>query len=370
MKTVVPTGDKSDDSSRLADWELAARVGWLVASADQVSGTREEVDALRGEMTTTVARADALAREATGLGDGLPSAGARVVGRRTWIRDNLASLAWLTDPLADQLIVRSGVGREVARKAIGLQLGVVLGYLSTKVLGQYEVFLPGDVDAGRLTLVGPNLLALERTVVPDSGLSASELRLGICLHEIAHRLQFEGVSWLRGHLRGLIDAYLEDARIDPDRVRATVQRLTELLKDPSRLTDPARLIEIVLTPDQRDVIGRAQSLMSLLEGHGNAVMDWGAEVAAEHGETVPDPSRVRTVLNRRRSNAGDQALRKALGLSMKAEQYAVGERFILDVAERHGREVFDRVWQGPAHIPSDEELRSPDDWAARVAATA
>ena len=350
----------------LADWELAARVAWSVARRSSFSTSREEVAALRADVDDAVRRGDRLAREVTGLGASLEPATVRVIGRRAWIKSNLESIAWITAPVADRLLSRAGPSRAVARKALGAQLGVVFGYLSTKVLGQYEVFLPHDVTPGVLTLVGPNMLEVEREFLRETSVTPGDFRRGVALHEIAHRLQFEAVPWMRGHLRGLLDSYLDQTRVDPDRMREIMSRLPEILRDPSSLLDPAKLLDVILTPTQAETIKQAQALMSLLEGHGNVVMDWGAELAAEQGEPITDPAAVRTVLNRRRTGATDQLMRKVLGLSMKAEQYRVGETFILDLAQRHGRDTFNRVWERPDNIPRPDELDDPDAWAARV----
>lgn len=357
----------------LADWDLAARVAWSVASGPlggRVSADRETVEAMCADLDRIVRTADALARRAAGLGEDLAPATAHVLGRRAWIRANLDSLAELTEPVAERLLRRRG-NRVLTRQALAVQIGAVFGYLSTRVLGQYEVFGRGrrdDHGAGRLILVGPNLLELEATLLPEVGVGPEEFRLGVCLHEIAHRLQFEAVPWTRPFLRGLLDEYLDDVDFDPDRVRQVVARLPELLRDPARLLEPQGLMELVLTQRQLGIIRRAQSFMSLLEGHGNVVMDWGAQEAAAAGESALDPSRVREVLNRRRGKGINQVLQKAMGLSMKAEQYRSGERFILTVEERHGRDVFHRVWDAPANVPTAEEIDDPDAWVARVQA--
>jgi coenzyme F420 biosynthesis associated uncharacterized protein len=350
----------------LADWELARRIARLIALREQPSVTEAEVAALRSELRATAARADELARAVTGLGSGLPPVTVRIVGRGEWLSSNLASIAWLVDPLAEQLIDRSEVSRSLARKALGAQLGLVFGYLSTKVLGQYEVLLPGDEEPGRLTLVGPNLVQLERDFLPSVNVSASAFRMGVVLHELAHWLQFEGVDWLRPTLRGIVGSYISETRLDADRLRATVDRLGELLRSARTGLGIQQFLEAVLTPSQRELMARAQGMMSLLEGHGNVVMDWGAQLLTERGEAEFEAAGVRQALNERRRRGADRVLFNVLGLSLKAQQYSAGERFIMAVERDHGREVFNRVWRSPDNLPTLDELEHPDQWVRRV----
>ena len=68
------------------------------------------------------------------------------------------------------------------------------------MLGQFDPFFPGTgtdgEPGGRLLLVAPNIVAIER----ELGVDPTDFRLWVCLHEETHRVQFTAVEWLRGYL--------------------------------------------------------------------------------------------------------------------------------------------------------------------------
>ena len=75
----------------------------------------------------------------------------------------------------------------------GAEVGGLLGFLGGKVLGQFDPF---HDPAGRLLLVAPNIVHVERELEADP----TDFRLWVCLHEETHRVQFTAVPWMRDHL--------------------------------------------------------------------------------------------------------------------------------------------------------------------------
>lgn len=332
----------------MIDEAVALRTATLVAPVPR--SDRDAARALRGAIAADTAAADLAARTWTGLGVDLPPTRIRVVSRRGWVRANLIGLRGAFDPLAERF-----EGRPLASKTVGLQLGVLFGLLSSKVLGQYVLPLGGAGQA-QLVLIGPNVLEL----ADRHGRLADGVRRTILLHEIAHRLQFDAVPWLGDHLRTLLTRYLEAARLDPDQLLRTLARLPEAVRAIRDERSATPLIHAVLSDEQRGIVDEAQALMSLLEGHGNATM-----YQAAHG-LVDDPAAVRAAFEQRRTDLGTKLLSAVAGLEMKRRQYDRGEAFVRHVVDRAGTEGLNRAFDGPATLPDLDEIDEPDRWMRRV----
>ena len=342
-------------ASELADWDLALQVGRRVAGpgASVVPVDRARI---REELAELVPASEEMITAFTGMQPGGSRTRAWVMSRREWIRQNLFALQRLIEPLAERIAARRSGRPEVSRKALGLQAGALLGYVSRRVLGQYDAFLPPD-DEGLLYFVGPNLVEVERRY----HLPPRDFRLWVALHEVTHRVQFGAAPWLRGEMQGLIDAYLETISLEGKDLVAQLRRAVEEARQGGERHGMGAIF-LLLTPEQRELFVRVQSLMSLLEGHASFVMN---EVARDQ---VRDVDRMRRALSARRKTRGvERTFQRAIGFDQKVAQYDVGEAFVRGVVDRAGMETFNLVWSDAAHLPTLDEIRSPDAWLARVA---
>jgi coenzyme F420 biosynthesis associated uncharacterized protein len=299
-----------------------------------------------------------------------------VVDRAGWVRANVAGFRELLKPLLDKMQERrpGGAGGAVlgavGGKVTGVELGMLLSFLASRVLGQYETFAPptrelpaGEKGGGRLLLVAPNIVHVERELEVDP----HDFRLWVCLHEETHRTQFTGVPWLRDHLEGEIQSFLSETDVDPmtvlERFREAAQSLSGARPEGEEDESGRSIVELVQTPAQREILSRLTAVMSLLEGHADYVMD------GVGPDVVPSVAEIREKFQQRRARGAsrlDQALRKLLGLDAKLRQYRDGERFVRSVVEEVGMDGFNRVWTSPNTLPTKAEIAKPVDWVARV----
>ena len=341
----------------LVDWELAER------TAARLSGAGPQVSASEAASVVAELRASSVAavgpvRAVTGL-EAPTALGALVVDRPTWQRTNIASFRGLLGPVAEEAITQRsrpipGPVSAVGSRITGAELGTVLGFLSSRVLGQFDPFN----GASRLLLVAPNIVHVER----ELGVVASDFRLWVCLHEETHRVQFGATGWLDGHLIGEIRALLSDLMAQPTQL---AERLAGVLKDLPGIVrghGGNGLLDALQTQEQRDRLAGITAVMSLLEGHADVVMD---DVGPQVVPTVAD---IRQRFGRRRAGRGavDQLLRRLLGLDAKLRQYADGARFVRAVIAEVGMPGFNAVWTSAETLPKPTEIAAPKDWVRRV----
>jgi coenzyme F420 biosynthesis associated uncharacterized protein len=323
---------------------------------------KADLEASFGELT---ARAEELVVEHTGLRSSAGAASALVLERAEWADANVSSFEHLLAPVTGKLVDRMGGRRgpmRLTRSVTGVEVGALLGWMSSRVLGQYDLLLADADRGGAVYYVGPNVLSLERRF----GFEPADFRLWLAVHELTHRAQFTGVSWMRDHYRSLVAELTDSFDPDPERLVAALKdAVATARRGTSRLADGG-LAAVLATPRQREVMASIGGLMSLLEGHGDTTM------ARAGAAAIPGAPRFARVLAQRRANRPTPArlLQRLLGLEAKLAQYAQGERFIAEIEAANGPRAVDACWSGPHALPSLEEIREPRRWLERVGTAA
>ncbi len=355
METAELDWSMGSRAAKLVDWDTAADVGRRVGGRGPSLRAADRAR-LREDLAEIVPHAQTLVSEFLELPVNGYRSRAWVMSRSEWVSSNLRGIQRLIEPLAVRILANDRRRSDLRRRALGAQIGLLLGYVSRKVLGQYDVFLPPD-DEGLLYFVGPNLAEVGQRF----HLRAHDFHLWVALHEVTHRVQFGATPWLRPHLSNLVESYLDTVQLD-------TRRMLEQLR---RAVDEARAghdwrrgggLFLFMTPEQRELFARMQALMSLLEGHASYAMN---TVAVGR---VRDLDRMRRSLKDRRHAGGmERAFQRAIGFETKIRQYDAGEYFVRTVVEGAGMEGFNRVWEREEHLPNLEEIGNPERWLARVA---
>jgi coenzyme F420 biosynthesis associated uncharacterized protein len=369
--TSAPAEPAAEPAVEPIDWDLAARVARRVA--ERQPGPAVDQTALKDSVAPLAARSEDLVEACTGLRSRAGPVRVEIVDRARWAITNVHSFRTLLTPFSqrvgDRLAgARSGAALGLTRRLAALELGSMLGYLSRRVLGQYDVLVAANPPAERspdepnsgdtVYLVGPNLVGIEAKF----GFPPDEFRQWVTLHEVTHRAQFTGVSWMRDHYLALIGELLALTDPDPAAFFAAVRRAATDREDTRARLSEGGIAAVFATAEQRTALGRIAGLMALLEGHGDVTMTRAA------GDLVPSAARFERVLNarRRQGNPLTKFFNRLVGFEAKMNQYEAGERFIAAVEKARGPHVIGACWVRPENLPDLHEIRDPDAWLERI----
>ena len=361
----------------LINWELAARTAASLAPAGPLLGGREiaaAVDNLRLMADRSVPYVHEITR--LDAARDLRDSEVLVVDRASWAKANTQSFAVMMDPIVAQMAAKQAASGKSANAAIsgtvtGAQLGAALAFLSSKVLGQYDPFAAlapvaagapaSTATGGRLLLVAPNIITIERELKVDP----ADFRLWVCLHEQTHRVQFAAAPWLRHHMLEQIEQLggllVGETQNIGERLVAATKQLGNKRPDPD-VPSRGGILDLLQDPEQKAALSHVTAVMSLLEGHANVVMD------AVDTSIVPTMKTIRQRFNGRGKDRGalEKFIRNLMGLDAKMRQYSDGAKFVREVVALAGMDGFNNVWAGADHLPTEKEIHNARLWVERM----
>lgn len=360
----------------LIDPGMAAAVARrLCGEGGRGEPTSAAVQELRKQLEVAVPRAESLVAGLSGIPAPPPVRWA-VVTRGDWAEVNIRGMLTLISPLIDKVGERLDAlplpARLAQRGLLSAEVGAMLGYVSRRVLGQYDLLVAeSDEEVPRwkqrrapgggapLIFVGTNMVETQRRL----GFVPEDFALWVAVHEVTHRFQFAGVPWLRDRFFGLIHSYLDSIEMDAKSLGGRVKMAVRKLVARDIPVEERNPVYLLATEPQRAVLDEIQALMAVVEGHGNFVMDSiGAEV-------IPSFRKMRHLFERRREQTTwvQKIVNHAIGLEMKLRQYELGQRFCEQVVAEGGHQALAHLWADPSHLPTLAELREPKRWVTRVA---
>jgi len=352
----------------MIDWDRARTIA--ISMNKESSLTAMERERLDAEYDALVQRTIPLISEFTGVSLPYPLNRVHAFDRVDWINANIEAFKRMFEPIEKfDLFGNQNAPRAVNvlwsglnQTVVSAELGLLLGYLARRVLGQYDLALLGREpleESGKLYFVQPNIVNTERSL----GVPPDQFRLWLALHETTHAFEFEAYPWVRQHMNSLIEEYFTFLTQDIEYLKKGMSGLKTFYERARSQGERGNSwIELVMTPDQRILFGRMQATMAVVEGYSNYIMN------AVGRDLMPDYSLIHRRFEQRqsqRSNA-EQLFIRLTGLDLKLEQYRLGEAFINEIVRLRGHAVVRTLWQGPDMLPTLAELRTPETWLERI----
>jgi len=263
-----------------------------------------------------------------------------------------------TDP---QQAMIANVMKMIGPLMLSMTAGSMVGHLAQRNLGGYDLPIPREAT-NELLVVHSNLEAFtEEWSVPTD-----DVRLWVCLHELAHHAVLR-IPHVRERLVRLLGDYARNFRPDP---RAIEERFGQFdMMNPSSMesmqeamADPEAIMGVMQSDEQREILPYIASMAATIEGWVDWVMD---SIGSSY---ISSYDMLSEALRRRRvtANPSDRFVARMLGLEVDQACYERGQAFVTGVIERSGTERLARLWESEDQLPTPAEVDAPGLWIART----
>ena len=261
----------------------------------------------------------------------------------------------------DAAALMAGMSQFIGPMMLIMMTGSTVGQLGTRAFGSYDLPIPRP-PGDELLIVANTLDAFGS----DWTLPADDLRLWVCLNEVAHHSVLS-IPHVRERLSELLCSHAKAFRADPAALEAQLGDIDP--SDPesmSKLTqtfgNPEMMLSAIRSDEQREILPYIDAIVVTVEGY----VDW---VLDNIGATLLSDYPMVTEALRRRRVETDQASRfveRLFGLELTQDKLDRGTAFVEGIASRAGADALAHLWDTPDHLPRPNEIEAPGLWLARV----
>ncbi|MET1043121.1 MAG: zinc-dependent metalloprotease [Microbacteriaceae bacterium] len=300
----------------------------------------------------------------------------RLLSRTEWVTESMPIWTQLTEPVATSIanalteVLQDQAPEELSNMIAGasqlmrnlggtlfaMQLGQVVGQLSTEVVSGGDIGIP-LLDEAQAALIPQNVAAF------GSGLDipADEVRLYLAVRELAHARLFRHAKWLRMHVLSSITEFARGIRIDTEPLEELAATFNP--SNPQELRDALTNGALIppKSPEQLAALGRLETMLALIEG-------WVDVVTAQATTRLPHAAAIAETVRRRRATGGpaESAFATLVGLELRPRRLREAAAMWQTVTDATDSDTRDDLWAHPDILPTAEDIDDPAALVARV----
>ncbi|MBF0671572.1 MAG: zinc-dependent metalloprotease [Salinibacterium sp.] len=361
------------------NWDLALDQAKAISASTSTSVTPADREALHQVLSV----AALWLGEVTSIAE--LTAEPQILSREAWVESTMPVWTQLAEPVATSIadaltevlreqapeelsgmLANAGqLMRNVGGTLFAMQLGHVVGQLSTEVVSGGDIGIPllgasASSSEHQAAIVAQNVAAFGEGL----DIAADQVQLYLSVRELAHARLFRHAKWLRLQLMTSITEYARGIHIDTEPLQDLAADL-----DPS---NPEQLREALasgaLIPPKSDAqiaaLAKLETLLALIEG-------WVDVVTAQATTRLPSSGAIAEMVRRRRAAGGpaESAFATLVGLELRPRRLREAAAMWQRVTDAVGAEKRDSLWSHPDLLPTSDDIDNPDALVARLTET-
>jgi len=304
----------------------------------------------------------------------------RLMSRQEWVAATMPVWTQLAEPVAnsiansltdvlkqsapeemdDMIAGASQVMRNVGGTLFAMQLGHVVGQLSSEVVSGGDIGIP-LLDSEGGAILPQNVLGF------GAGLDipADQVQLYLAVRELAHARLFRHAKWLRLQLLSSITEYARDIHIDTDRLESLAADFDPSNPEELRSAMTSGALIAPRSGEQVTALTRLETMLALVEG-------WVDVVTAQATKRLPSSAAIAETVRRRRASGGpaESAFATLVGLELRPRRLREAAAMWQRVSDAVGDDARDALWSHPDLVPTGEDIDDPSALIARITAGA